>query len=374
MNHEDLLQVLQTLEDTFKTRKELVHFLQNELDININYNTLKTRWQNHKEYAAAIDALIYSDAPQVTEVEPQLNYRVQDDPVKVTGAALSDHTENVEETFRLIQEAYTKKQKLGEKKAAQSLEFSSDVICLVNTADIHFGEGCDIASVFSDLEIIENTPNMFVNWLGDLTDNFISGWTLPINLQNTITPQQQLNVAKLYLKRLSAKLKIFTAGNHDLWSSAETGIDPIFEYLMNLDTNLLYDEHENVVNLIVGKQELLLKVRHQWRGYSIYNQTHGIERAHFQAGNGFDIGVGGHYHNSGLYREFTGSRGLTCAAINCGTYKVYDSYSKKIGFPATNDSKSIALVIDGRKNSTQRFYGFHNLEAAANFLKFLKEN
>lgn len=363
MSHNELLDVLRKIKPSFNTRKELVSYLQEQLGIDINYNTLKTRWQNYKAYKDAIDRLV---SEQVSPTKAKT-------PI-VVGATVADHSEKAQDIYNEILAAFTKTDELQQKKAAQTITFNQDVICLVNTADIHFGDNTDIKSVFDDLEIIENTDGMYVNWLGDMTDNFIGGWTLPINLQTKISPSQQLTVAKWYIKRLANKLKIFTAGNHDLWTEDQSGIDPIFEYLLSLNTNLLYDNYENNVKLIVGDVELMLKVRHQWKSSSIYNPTHGIERAHFQPGNGFDIGVGGHYHNSGLYREFTGNKGTTCAAINCGTYKIYDDYARKLGFAVTNKTTSIALVIDGRKNIRQRYTCFHDLETASKFLKFLQED
>lgn len=357
MNNEELLNTLQCLSTQFKTRKELVRYLQNTLQIDISYNALKKRWQKSTKVKDAVDRLIM----KTEHIAPV-----------VTGAKIQDHAEQPEKIYQQILSAFEETSALQNKKALQTIDFRHDIVCLVNTADIHFGQNTDIKAVFNDLEIIESTPNMFVNWLGDLTDNFIGGWTLPINLQTKINPAQQLTVAKWYIKRLSKKLKIFTAGNHDLWSVSETGVDPIFEYLLDLNTDLLYDNYENNVKLIVGDSELYLKVRHQWKSSSIYNPTHGIERAHFQPGNGFDIGVGGHYHSSGLYREFTGIRQTTCAAIQCGTYKIYDDYAQKLGFAKANATTSIALVIDGRKESLQRYTAFHNLSAAKSYLEYLQ--
>ena len=116
--------------------------------------------------------------------------------------------------------------------------------------------------------------------------------------------------------------------------------------------------------LSVDGNEFRIRARHSWKGSSIYNDTHGIERASkFDKGGEFDVGIGAHTHSSGLYRQFNNG-GHTGHAILCGSYKRYDDFADRHGFSKSNESAAVAMVF-----SEAGAWGTNDLEIAADYMR-----
>ncbi|RMG91144.1 MAG: hypothetical protein D6706_18520, partial [Chloroflexi bacterium] len=119
------------------------------------------------------------------------------------------------------------------------------------------------------------------------------------------------------------------------------------------------------VDVVIGEQEpVRIKLRHKWRGSSIYNPTHAIERAaKFDKGDHFDIGVGAHTHVSGLVRMFNNGT-KTGLAVQCGTYKRHDNFAEEVGFEQPNAMTAVPVVIHGR----HRYTTFSTLDDALDYM------
>ena len=137
--------------------------------------------------------------------------------------------------------------------------------------------------------------------------------------------------------------------------------------MAELAPNALYDSHDLSVTLEVSGVPFPGRIRHQWQGRSIYNLTHGIERA-AKWDQDFMWAVGGHTHESGVVRSFNngGKNGLACLV---GSYKRHDSFAKMIGFPKPNTSTGVAILFDSETGSMT---GFDNLETAAKVMRHLE--
>jgi hypothetical protein len=145
-----------------------------------------------------------------------------------------------------------------------------------------------------------------------------------------------------------------------------TGISYFEQVLVDMVPHVIYDRDDVVVTATVGGWEVPLRIRHKWRGSSIYNPTHGIERA-AKWDHDFLVGMGAHTHESGLTRSFNVD-GTTGIAMLAGTYKRLDAYARRQGFPKPNASTSVAVVIDEERKSLT---GFDNLEACADYMQEL---
>jgi len=110
-----------------------------------------------------------------------------------------------------------------------------------------------------------------------------------------------------------------------------------------------------------------MRVRHKWRGSSIYNPSHGIERA-FKWDQDFEIGVGGHTHASGVVRSFNAA-GSTGWAAMVGSYKRVDEFARRGGFAKANGSAAVALLFD---EVSGRAVGFDDLGLCARVLTAMR--
>lgn len=151
-------------------------------------------------------------------------------------------------------------------------------------------------------------------------------------------------------------------GNHDGWAKLLIGIDYFREVLGHLSPNTLYDSDDSRVLLTVGQAAFRLRLRHKWQGSSIYNPTHGAERA-AKWDQDFDVAVGAHTHSCGVARGFSvgGRSGL---AVQVGAYKRVDPFAKQEGFARPNQSTAIGVLFTDQGEMV----GFESLRLAASFL------
>ena len=269
-----------------------------------------------------------------------------------------------EEVWRLALQKSEKKKIIEQSKNEQEIVFEHGPICLVWLADLHLGDtGVDYARLDQDINMILETPGTYACIVGDLVNNFIMGRLKDVRFGAEFSISEEWVLAKRVLKKLAPRLLLSVAGNHDLWTFALTGVDYLKEIHDQINPNILYAKYNASVKIVVGGNVQQVRVRHVWKGFSQYNPTHGIEwAAKFDQGRPFDIGVAAHTHASSLYRQFNNG-GKTGHALLCGSYKVYDDYADRGGFPKANESAAIALIF-----SDGGVCGTNNLEVAARMM------
>jgi len=157
-------------------------------------------------------------------------------------------------------------------------------------------------------------------------------------------------------------------GNHDNWLEALVGVSYFERELQDLKPSVIFDANDAIIQVQVGDWELPVRIRHQWRGTSIYNPTHGIERA-AKWDHDFLIGMGAHTHACGVVREFN-IDGVTGMAMMAGTYKREDDYARRSGLPRQNNSTSVAVVINDERRSLT---GFGDLQTCADYMEAIYE-
>lgn len=242
--------------------------------------------------------------------------------------------------------AYRRSAELDIRRASQRVEFSDKAICLAWLGDLHLGDvGTDIERAFDDAEVIAGTPGMYATLNGDLVDNFIKQWALKLYLGGSgLNIAEQWALLRRYLRLLGPKTWLVLGGNHEAWTEQLAGVDVLRGLVAEFSPAALYDAHDCRVVVSVAGTEYPIRVRHQWRGKSIYNATQGIERAARFDERDFVIGVGAHTHEAALARQFVVD-GQTLLAVLTGTYKRLDQYAREQGFPASNQATAIATVI-----------------------------
>ena len=147
-----------------------------------------------------------------------------------------------------------------------------------------------------------------------------------------------------------------------------TGIDYFAETVGQIKNRVIYDSDDAIFSFNVGDWAIPCRARHKWRGTSIYNVTHGIERA-AKFDQDFILGFGAHTHTGGYTRNMTVGE-ADGMAVQAGTYKRIDSYSRRMGFSRPNNSTAVAVVIDAEYHSLT---GFNNLRACANYMNYVYE-
>ncbi len=235
-------------------------------------------------------------------------------------------------------------------------------------SDIHGGGKSDYAKIVSDVEIIKNTDDFYAIIAGDVTDNFVIGKLVSVQMHQPTTLEHERLFAEWFVETLKDSIIAWISGNHDNWTYKVSGFDPYKHYLKGV--NCLFDRNEILFDLQVGDYSERWCARHKWRSGSIFNPTHGMEVGWERNGMDFDVAIGGHTHIATIYREFI-KHDIKRAAVLLGTYKILDEYGKECGFANTHSGSvgSGAFVYDRNFN---RMW-FSGIEQAAEYLNYLKK-
>ena len=307
-----------------------------------------------RRYKAAHPDEFKRAAPVVTASEGMTPGTGMPDPDEVFGRACREW----ERTKQLV-----------ELRANQRIAFDHGPIALVNTADWHMGgSGVDYPRLDAELNIIADTPGMYAIGAGDLLNQMIVGRILDARKNERLSIRDEWALLRRMLAIVAPKLLVVVMGNHDNWVESLTGISYFERELEALKPRVLFDTDDAHIAVAVGGWEIPVRIRHHWRGSSIYNATHGIERA-LREDHDFIIGMGAHTHVSGLAREVNAS-GETGMALMAGTYKRVDDYARKGGFARANSSTSVAVVINERRHSLT---GYGDLQTCADYMEAVYE-
>lgn len=250
------------------------------------------------------------------------------------------------------------------RRNGQVIEFDSGPVGLALFSDLHLGApGVDIERMLAEIKLAVDAPGMYIGFLGDLVDNMIVGRLLSLQMYNRATISDQYVLLRLVLRLAGPKLLFNVGGNHDAWTESVAGIDYFREVVAGIRPDTLYASDDARITFRVGGVDFPARFRHKWRGKSILNPTHGIERG-WRYDKDFRLGVGAHNHDGSVSRTFNagGEQGL---AVQLGSYKVEDKYARAHGLPKPPSTAAAAVILDPETGSMT---GFDNLMMAARVL------
>ena len=254
----------------------------------------------------------------------------------------------------------------GEKKEKarrnQKVVVSGGPACLYFSGDEHFGGKTDIMRMLREATLVKNTPGMFHVRMGDIVNQFILGRMRAIRDNASVTIEEEWILAKMLIDTIADKLVAFCGGNHDDWARKASGMDRLADIIPD---GVIYDKYEIAFDLQVGEAVKRIRIRHRWKGSSVFNPTHGIEVAAQRDKADFDVAVGAHTHQAALSREFF-AQGKKRIAVLTNTFKKHDDFAREIGFPRSDETTTGVAVIFEEDGT---MLGAPSLEWAANYMK-----
>ena len=201
---------------------------------------------------------------------------------------------------------------------------------LAYLSDLHIGaKTADYRALKTDAELIRDTPRLWAGYHGDGINNWIAGRLQALQRDEIVPHDWEIALFRDWLETIGPSLLWVVAGNHDNWTRKLSGLDLPRTLLQG--TRVLYGTHQVRFTLVYGARRLRYKVRHTWRGRSVFNDTHQIETGWERGGQDFDVGIGGHTHIRTACRPF-GRHGQNRYAVLTGTYKMADDYGEERGF------------------------------------------
>ena len=269
-----------------------------------------------------------------------------------------DPEQAIEEQHRRFRD----KHRRAQKKKRQTIRFDTGPVMLAMIGDQHIGNGgTNVKRIFEEQKTILQTPGAYVWQMGDVVDNFIVGRLKEQNMKPSAPIWEQWQLAQEYMDRWDDRMVAFVGGNHGAWTMSETQID----YRRDIcPDGVLYDGDDIRATVTVGSAEYEIWARHKWRGHSIYNPTHGQERAMRFADPDPDIFVGAHTHEGSMFREVI-HEGRRKAAVQIGTYKLHDDHAREQGYPESDGSTACTLIL----HDDGSFHGMADLDAAKRYMQ-----
>jgi hypothetical protein len=225
--------------------------------------------------------------------------------------------------------------------------------------------GCDIAALEHDVSLVKRTPGLFGACIGDVQNNWVGRLARLYGEQQT-TARQAWILVEWFVREQAGKWLCIVEGNHDLWSGSG---DPL-KWITRGRAVSEPDEITMRLQFPNGEQ-IRVAARHTWPGSSMWNPTHGQLRGGSLAVDA-ELVIGGHKHTGGYQMFAVPHSGAVCHAIQLGAYKLQDSYSRSQGFMNRHISPSVLTVLDPDAGPTARVQVFHDVDAGADYLTYLR--
>lgn len=213
-----------------------------------------------------------------------------------------------------------------------------------------------------DARLVAATPGLFAVLGGDGCDNHLKHHAAMVH--GGSAPSHEWQLFEHYLGFFGDKILAVISGNHDDWTSDFAGVS----YLQRIvqDKRLFFAPDEVLLDVEVGGQTYRLKVRHQYRFNSAFNNTHSVKRMWEMGDDPFDIGVVCHHHAPGL--EPFWKHGLVRWAARPGSYQLTSGYGRRYGHTQPVPTCPTFILWPGDR----RIVGFVDVREAAEYLTLLR--
>ena len=217
---------------------------------------------------------------------------------------------------------------------------------ILHIGDPHLDDdGADLELLRSHLDLVRTTPGLFAGCVGDLSNNWV-GKLVRLYAEQHSTRSDERQLIAWFFRQ--TPLLYFMAGNHDRWNEG-------LAYLRGCIRDATHELGKEAV-IYLGSTELeltilapsgecwVVRVRHNFKGHSQWNPTHGMTKdATFRPGA--DILVQGHKHNLAIAAR-TLESGRYVTAIQCNAYKRFDSYAAENQFPEHEGGEAVLSILN----------------------------
>jgi hypothetical protein len=356
--HKEVAEVIGITTRNFRTwrNKDLKDSYLKRSDDDEKLRSLTDWLESHKAYSGP------SDTDGMTEYGTGDYGRPEPPEPDVNGATSNGRDFDPEQAIQEQAKRFKRKHRRAQKKKSQTIRFDTGPVMIAFVGDQHIGnQGTDVERIFEEQKTIMQTPGAYCWQMGDVVDNFIVGRLKEQNMKPSAPVWEQWQLAQEYLDRWDDRIISFVGGNHGAWTMGQTQID----YRRDIcPDGILFDGDDVKATLSVGSADFDVWARHKWKGNSIYNQTHGQERAARFNDPNHDLYVGAHTHEGALYREMI-HEGQRKAAVQIGTYKVHDDYARSQGYPPSDMSTACAVIF----HDDGSMHGMADLDAAKRYMQ-----
>lgn len=142
-------------------------------------------------------------------------------------------------------------------KDFEILEYSfDDTISIIGLADLHIGaSSCMYKEIKETIDMIKQTPNMYVILNGDILDNgILVGKNLGV-MDNTMQPMEQIKTAIELLQPIKDRILLCNNGNHEARLSKISGdFSPLMLVCSELGISDKYRNNMGILKIKIGQR------------------------------------------------------------------------------------------------------------------------
>jgi len=306
------------------------------------YNTkYKLRRKNGKYKIYCKDCKVYRDV-----IVPPANPEIDNDGRGKTLPEFLDKKIGETVDWREWLQVFDKQQELHQRQSwsqddavVELPNFDNNRAIIIFSADWHLGSiSVNYKEFKKHIELLLETPHVYMVTVGDLIDNFRRFNSLQPVLSQVANPKDQVLILRSLLDEFWKKKKWIGAcwGNHDVQrDEAIYGQSAVKELISH---NIPYFNGKGTLGIKVGNEKYSIRMSHYFQGNSIYNQLHSAMREmrfHYPFA---DVFVSAHKHTPAITNTF--EFGQRKCFIRTGAFEIDSGYSKRfwdkgiIGTPA----------------------------------------
>lgn len=226
-----------------------------------------------------------------------------------------------------------------------SLQYDNDVI-IYPMGDLHIGsEHVRYRDVLNRAKLVRDTPHLYTILMGDYADNFHKYSPGGGMWEQLMPPAKAVKEVLNLIDIMKDKVIGVIAGCHDLWDFNISG-KKFAREIADRCTDAYWLGPNGYLNMNIGPQEYRIYASHKFRGGSKWNICHGIMNHCREIGD-FDLGIGAHRHQPGIFRPFYKGREIVCMRIT--SFKVTDTHIKTKGYADSPVASPTAILRTKRK-------------------------
>ena len=226
-------------------------------------------------------------------------------------------------------------------------------------------DGCNLPLWDAHVDLAANTDNLFAINIGDTTNNW-AGRLARLWAEQNASAETARKLVKHYLAERGIPWLLWLSGNHDMWDGP-VGRAVFENHAPEFVT--LEDWQAKVTLVSPCGTEIRLWAAHNFKGNSIWNNLHGLERA-AQMQDWAHLYVAGHHHDSGLRQGENTHRHFVYNLMRVRGYKYMDHYADVHGFGEHEYGAAGVAIIDPSADSLNKVTCFLDPFEAVEFLKF----
>ena len=253
-----------------------------------------------------------------------------------------------------------KKGSFSQDYATVELPHNGKPVALMCLSDLHLGAwSTDYDKLVELTDEILSTPDLYVALLGDYGHYAIKLRNVLEVSDNLIPPEQQTDFLESWFNDIWQKVALATWENHGIERQEKQAGESSTKRL--LSRKIVYHNGIGHTDIVVGSQVYRGAFSHTFRGRSIDNATHGIQRYMRREGVDREFGMAGDSHVPGIAKYADGSQ--IRVAVNSGSLQLGSGYAKRY-FSLTTHPVFPILTFDPIEHSLVPYWSIREWLAA----------